>query len=403
MGALAGDTQPATTNPTTHRQTITQSRPRTVSILGSEYRPFPMRAGAVVRLSVVAAIAVALPACSSKKPEAETPRAALERLAPSIEGSVPAPADPPGAYRITFDRINAASAHAKNGDFVPERLERTVARPFVSGVKNQTQRRLGFEQDSPSGSERAVFLRPLPEEPRPDVYTPAADHDDQKNRRVAGRNCRVYLYDADEYCVDGAGLVLASRVGDTVEVARTVELLGETPTPEEIAATLAKGISGKTIGSVRPLAADSSPPGRTDWSLPAAPDGFTFVGRYASVPLTSEVLDENSQGQIAGIVDVYVRGIDSIVVDRGGKLDLGAISDKDLGTLSDAKAVELGALGQGKSGIGGIGPFGYRQVDAFPERNRYVVVAGTVPKEQLVEIARALRPEPGTTLRYLDE
>ncbi len=362
-----------------------------------------MRAGAVLRLSVVAAIAVALPACSSDKAEAETPRAALERLAPSVEGSAPTPTDPPGAYRITFDRINAASTHAKNGEFVPERLERTVARPFVSGVKNQTQRRLGFEQDSPSGTERAVFLRPLPEEPRPDAYPPAADHDDQKNRRVAGRDCRVYLYNADEYCVDGMGLVLASRVGDTVEVARKVELLGEAPTPTEIASTLAKGLSGKTIGSVRPLVADSSPPGRADWSLPAAPDGFTFVGRYASVPLTSEVLDENSQGQIAGIVDVYVRGIDTIVIDRGGKLDLGAISDKDLGTLSDAEPVDLGALGQGKSGIGGIGPFGYREVSAFPEKNRYVVVAGTVPAEQLVEIARALRPTPGTTLRYLDE
>jgi hypothetical protein len=320
-----------------------------------------------------------------------------------VEGAAPPAATPPGAYRVTFDRITAAATHDDNGQFKPERLERTVARPFVEGVKGQVQRRLGFEQDAPNNLERAVLLRPLPDEARPDVFAPAARHDADRNRRVADRTCRVYLYGNDEYCVDGAGLVLASRVGPTVEVARKVELLGDAPSAADIAATLAKGVSDKKVGSVRPMQPDSSPPGRTDWSLAAPPDGFSYVGRYASVPLSGEVIEQGSRGIVAGIVAVSVRGSDTIIVDRGGKLDTGDVTDKNIGVLGSSEAVDLGALGPGRKGIGGVGPFGYREVRALPEKGRYVVVAGTVPLDQLVEVARALRPSPGTSLRYLDE
>lgn len=349
----------------------------------------------------LAACALALPACSDA-PDPETTRQALERLAPTRAAITVGPAPTPAAYKVIFDRVDAASKVDGDGHRTPRRLERTVRRPFTSGVEGELQRRLGFEQDAPGSVERAVLLRPLPDEPRPDVYPPDRSRDAQRGRTVAGRICRVYVFDDDEYCVDAAGLVLSSRRGETVDVAVEVTDLGNTLTPAEIAESLAKGVSSRDTGSVRPLDPSSTPPGRTDWALPTPPTGFTFVGRYAVVPLTGETLKEGSRTVIGGIVDVYVRGVDAIVVDRGGKLDTSAVDDKDLGALESTSEVELAALGRGLSGTGGIGPFGYREVRAFPEKGRYVVVAGTVPEAELVEVARALRPSPGTTLRYLD-
>lgn len=355
----------------------------------------------VFRLAAIAAIAASLPACRDSAPP-ETPRQALERLAPSRAAVPVVTAPAPGSYRIVYDRINAVTTTGDDGLLRPKRLERTVRRPFTASVEGEIARRLGFEQDSPASVERAVLLRPLPDEPRPDVYPPAAARDANRSRTVAGRTCRVYLFSNGEYCVDGAGLVLASRQGQIVEVARKVTLFGDAMTAEEIAAQLADGVSDPSRGSVRPLEPTSTPPGRTDWSLPAAPEGFRLVGRYAVVPLTGEVLASGSQAVIAGIADVYVRGVDAIVVERGGKLDTNTVTDKNIGALLRATPVDLGELGAGEQGIGGIGPFGYREVRARPEKGRYVVVSGTVPALQLIDIARALRPSPGTTLRYLD-
>src|SRR5205085_12686058 len=114
------------------------------------------------------------------------------------------------------------------------------------------------------------------------------------------------------------------------------------------------------------------------------------------------VLKRTSRKVIGNIVDVYVRGADALVVERGGKLDVTPVGDEDLGSLGDEKDVDLGALGTGKAGIGGAGPFGYREVRAFPARGRYVVVAGTLPEAELVAAMRSLHAWPGATLRYLD-
>jgi hypothetical protein len=102
-------------------------------------------------------------------------------------------------------------------------------------------------------------------------------------------------------------------------------------------------------------------------------------------------------------VDVYVRGADAVVIERGGKLDTTEVGDQDLGALVDAHDVDLGLLGAGHAGIGGNGPFGYREVRATPSKGRYVVVAGTLPEDALVAIARSLRGWPGDGMRFLDK
>jgi len=235
------------------------------------------------------------------------------------------------------------------------------------------------------------------------VYPPAQTAATNMVRTVAGRRCRVYRYDKRvEYCVDGAGLVLAAYDGTTVDVARSVTITDGPTTAAELAASLKDGFNDVNQGSIRPLTADSAPQGATDWSLAEPPEGFAMVGRYAVVALSDAVLKRSSLEVLAGVVDVYVRGIDAVVIDRGGRLDRVDPTVADLGSLAKIVSIDLGALGTGISGIGGLGPFGYGEVRATPMPGRYVSVSGTLSIDDLGKIARNLVPSPGTGLRYTD-
>ncbi len=364
---------------------------------------------------VVAVTCGGLAACSSDdKLPFEHPQDVLPRLTTRVADVMPPDVDEPGSYRISFDRYTAATgadpdqnhatvqtANGKRQALNPLHLERRVTRPFderIDGI--DVVRRLGLLKDQAQTDARAVLLRPLIDDPRPRVY-PLADPP-VEIRKIAGRPCRFQIDASGSYCIDHAGLVLASDDGTTVDIATRVRVTPVPKTASAVTASLAEGFTDADLGSVRPIDPASSPPGVPDWSLAAPPEGFTFVGRYAVVPLSPELLQRNSRKVNAGVVDVYVRGKDSLVVDRGGRLDTSDVSDHDLGTLGDEQTVELGALGAGRSGIGGAGPFGYREVRAAPQQGRYVVVAGTLPLDQLVSIARSLRATPGTTITYLD-
>ena len=118
---------------------------------------------------------------------------------------------------------------------------------------------------------------------------------------------------------------------------------------------------------------------------------------YSDMLGADEVIYLNETGELAE------GSRTTIFVERGGKLDTSTVDENDLGALADAHDVDLGALGIGRAGIGGLGPYGYREVRATPSQGRYVVVAGTLPEDQLVDLARSLHAWPGTELRYLDQ
>jgi hypothetical protein len=279
------------------------------------------------------------------------------------------------------------------------KVTRRVVRPFdETGALRRT---IGFVREINSHSSRVDFVRPLPDDPRPQAYPPTAPA--RFRRTIAGRLCASYLIEGDEYCVDRQGIVLLTRTANSVELATKVTIGTDTQTADALAHKLSKGFTDTDRGSIRPIDPDTAPQGATDYSLDAAPDGFTLVGRYAVVPLTGEILKRNSRQVVAGIVDVYVRGGDAVVVERGGKLDTGEVGDQDLGVLIDAHDVDLGILGAGRAGIGGDGAFGYREVRATPSKGRYVVVAGTLPEADLVAIAHSLHAWPGDGMRYLDQ
>lgn len=344
----------------------------------------------------------------------ETTRALVERKAPARQ-SPPEGSDDTAdlaGYKLVVDRYNLAlqrsfddhdevgAGATRRRALKPIRYERTVVRPFRETVSDGPRRRMGFVRDAKGGQERVTLIRPVADDARALTYPGPAVATEQY-RVVAGRPCRVTTFARAEYCVDGAGLVLVKRLKEIVEIVRSVKPLAAAESAAALRDQLAPGFTNTNVGSLRPIDPDSAPPG-TDWALPEVPEGFELIGRYAHVPLTDEVLKRNSRKVTAGVVDVYVRGADAFVVDRGGQLDLSAVDDKDLGSLTAVTKINLGALGEAEVGTAGTNPFAYREVRARPAINKYVVVAGTLPTDELVALAQSLRSYPGTAIKYLD-
>lgn len=235
-------------------------------------------------------------------------------------------------------------------------------------------------------------------------------------REVAGRRCQVYRSGAslaatvytkptdDEYgdtCVDEAGLVLEEvlvfagratfrRVATTVEedVALTDDLFA---------------VQGGSIavrdggGRVRRLQEDSFPPGEV-LVLPAPPEGFTHQGRYSVVPAQPENFGDDptrAANRRAGTVDVWVHGIDVLVLDQGGTL-YGA----EPFTIDPTRpAVDLGGVaGTGELLLGGLGA----EVRSLRGNGKYVRVYGTLTPDELVDVARSLQVIQGNELRFAD-
>ncbi|MEY2418760.1 MAG: hypothetical protein QOG90_1440 [Actinomycetota bacterium] len=360
------------------------------------------------RCAAVALCAAIVGGCTSgsSSVKAETLREALERLAPEQPLRRIADVGEPSSYGIEYARYIAGrtagrivrSGGHKRKALTPTHVVRDVIRPF--NESGTVSRRLGFLREAAGATSRVSLVRPLPDDARPRIYP--ADDKPTRQRTVVGRRCTVHVIDADEYCVDAAGLVLVARTAKTLEVANKVTIGHERRTADQLRAALASGFINVDRGSIRPIDPDSAPGGATDYSLDAAPEGFALVGRYAVVGLSRAVLDRQSRKVIAGIVDVYVNGLNTLVVERGGKLDTSNADEGDLGSLGEQHDVDLGAIGTGVAGIGGEGPYGYREVRATPSQGRYLVVAGTVPEDQLVMLARSLHAWPGTQIKYLD-
>lgn len=344
--------------------------------------------------------ATSLAACSSDSDKTATPDTqdppleVLARLAPEHTGATPAEQPEPAGYTITMKRFSA--------DAKPLAFERTVTRPFDEKTGDGGTHALGFMNDSPQAARRVVRVRPLIDDPRPRAYPPNDSFTRAGVRTVAGRDCQVYRKAESEYCIDGAGLILVSATTKRVDIVEKVTLLAASPDPASYGAALAAGFTDVELGSIRPVSATSSPPKATDYALRETPEGFTYVGRYVVVPLSNAILARDSYAIAAGTVDVYVRGADALIIDRGGRLDTGVLTDEDLGTMHDVSTVAIDGLGDAEVGTSGNGPFGYVEVRARPAKGRYVIVTGTLPSEQLVEFAKALKASPGTDLQYLD-
>ena len=235
-------------------------------------------------------------------------------------------------------------------------------------------------------------------------------------RAVAGRRCQVWRTSSElgattfvapagdsylDLCVDRDGLLLEEwqvEGGEPIrqEVVIDVEIGG---VDVDDVRRLARDITlplDEGGGSVEKIGDDERPVGPF-LDVAGPPDGFTRQGRYTVVPPHPGLRAGGDRGKVrAATVDVYVRETDVIVVERGGVLDL-----SDPWSVEPRfPDVELGsAIGTGELVPGRLGS----EVRALLGSGRYLRVFGTVPLDELVDLARALVPvDGGTGIRIED-
>jgi len=352
------------------------------------------------------------------------PRAGSERLP---DGSVAVASRTPDAYEIVY----RVEDHGPDGLIVStERV--TVRRPFESRTE-------ALEGEPPGGEpigvqesalsrfatgvgERAVFAIPpsvAAADRRIDRFLGRALDEgvaeERERRRVAGRDCRIVRVGATpgartlgtldganawtEVCLDEAGLVLEEVVFEdgrmrsrklAVEVGESPDLPPAPFVDEDPTLGVREG-----GGLVRPVAADSRPPG-TFWELGEVPSGFEHIGRFAVVPPQTGFDDPMARPRItASVVDVWTRGADVLLIDQGGTLEGGQAFDDDPNGIR----VDGGQLGDGELLLTPQGA----ESRFLLGGGDFVRVYGTLSPEEIIGAALALEEREGGEREYLDE
>jgi hypothetical protein len=371
----------------------------------------------VRRLIAAALVVAAVAACSgggddteAAKPEPESiGRAGSEVVADATSVAADAPV---AAYRVRY-RIEE-----QDGDRVRvSRADLDVRRPFQSRLVTRRGDTIVAERVGDFGylgqrtaKETKVLVAepgPAPDDIRGDLF----DAGDGEVRRVAGRLCQVHHFgaplfggqvvpgDTTDTCIDGAGIVLEEVVYNGKRIlSRWLAQRVDGPPGDDVAFDLGDvdpvppEEGGGTLQEVEPTSQSLG----TFFELTALPEGFTHRGRYAIVPPQAATTDdENTRSQvIAGVADVYVRGIDVFVIDQGGTL--GQVPPFGVHPNSDS-VDDLGAVGV--LGESFRTPNGAEVRTLIPP-GRYVRVFGTLRVDDLVAIARSLEPVQGTGLVY---
>lgn len=229
----------------------------------------------------------------------------------------------------------------------------------------------------------------------------------RERRLVAGQACQVYRTtappqgqtigalpsatgDVVDSCVSQDGIVL-----EQLQWFRSKLLLrrratrvepGVTFGPHELevtrAPTIPTSLGGGSVVQLDPAGAANVP--GTTYFLDHPPAGFAFQGHYAVAPSTGQdsngLPNTNRQGSF---VDVWVRGQDVLMLDQGGLVYNG----DPLPSYPLASAVDLGPLGRAKASPGAR----LSAVAVSLPSSRYVRILGTLPVDQLADIARTLR------------
>jgi len=363
------------------------------------------------RLAPLAAACVLAAACSGGGGAEEIERDG----APVVEDAEPPRlGDLVPGYAVTY-RVE----ELVDGEVLESEAELTVVRPWRTRFEVGRLLRIadfGYFAEKEPGDETEVVTAvptPAPGDVRADLLDlgePVAV------REVHDRRCAVHRFGASlltgvyvegdtvEACIDGDGLVLEEVTtidGEIVErrLATSVELDpsvadGDFRLPGfDVRSPDAGG------GSLQPVDPVSRPPGLF-FQLAEPPDGFERSGRYAMVPPQRARLDDElTRSQyIAGVVEVWTRGLDVLVIEQGGTLGqvppFGADPNGELvDDLGEVAAVGELLRSPGMNELRGLIPPG-----------RYVKVRGTLPVDELLDAARALeRAEgDGTGLIYID-
>lgn len=321
----------------------------------------------------------------------------------------------PAAYAVTYEVREPARSSTEDV---------AVVRPFASRRTTPTDvsvTAFGRLHVTPrSGAPTIVSPPPAAIDPRPRLVVDRAVREGllerREQRRVEGRRCQVFRSRAPvssstisapwprhytDICISAEGLVLEEwqvEDGRGVRQRRALDIVSRAevePVTRQPTVTAAQG--GGSVLRVDPA---SRPEGRF-YDLDAPPAGFTRRGRYSVVPPQAGLTDEQERRRaVASTADVFERGADVIVVDRGSTLNLDpAFRPRPEGRRVD----DLGPAFDGAAGellLSWTGP----EVRWGDEDGRFVRVYGTVEVDVLVATMRSLRvTEGGTGLTFTGE
>jgi hypothetical protein len=335
----------------------------------------------------------------------------------------------PATYRIVYRVEDAGPEVGYRTDVV------SVRRPWESRLESRRGRPPGDEELStqvatfaqryttnPSADQPVVLelgpLLPASDVRLAAVLGPAVEAgkvERREVRRVAGRTCQVYR--ASDYltasslrpptpelyadtCVDASGLVLEEvLVDDGRAIARRIaeSVEEDVALDDGLFPTGTPNVQARNGGgSVRRLADGTTPPGPF-FVADAVPEGFSALGRYSVVPPQAENFgdDLSREGfRRAGTADVYVRGLDVLVLEQGATLQGAPPFEVD----PENPTVDLGPFGTGEIRFSAAG----NVVRAARDGGRYVQATGTLPPSELAAVLRSLREVPGGELVYAE-
>jgi hypothetical protein len=331
-------------------------------------------------------------------------------------------AEPPASYRIVY-RDQTADA----GGWTHTTEEVLVRRPFDSVVRTHGG---PPGSDEPTGGQRTAFgvlttvggdgrevvigAQPslAASDLRPDLaIEDAVDRGEVEygeRRRVLDRECQVYrsggpMAAGDLEPFDAAGFLLEElwwiddqpvRRRVAVELELDLEVSDdEFPIGAEPTMTVEQG-----SGAVREVERDSRPEGAF-LELTRPVPGLAHAGRYAVVWAQlggAPASPAEGADRTAAVLDVWRRGPDVVLVERGGT----RFFSQPLDEHPRGETVDLGGpLGSGQLILGLRG----NEVRVLREGGAFVRILGTVPGDVLVEVARSLEEiDGGEGLVYLE-
>lgn len=375
--------------------------------------------------AVVAIVAVVLVTRPWDRAENEEPSTITRTGSTELAGAADIdPADELESWRIVY-RVERQSGEivivstddvAIRRPFEGRRLSKEGAPP---GGEVTTSQIAAFGRRTDTGGAEPLGLMVSPGVPPTDLrFAPAFGEAEEQGyverrevRRVAGRSCQVWRSGGflsvttmtkptednhTDSCVDAKGLlleelqvsngdVLVRRVAVSVDERPTLEDRDFDPGTERLP-------PDKGGGSVQRMKEGTGPPG-DQFEVAADPpvEGFVRHGRYTVIPPQPEAFaDVTREGERrAAFTTVWTRGIDHLYLEQGGTLQ-GAEPFPD---VAGSRRVDLPSLGGASAEIipSGLG----NQVRAKLPGGRWVSVGGTLPLDQLLEVARTLRQVPG--------
>ena len=243
----------------------------------------------------------------------------------------------------------------------------------------------------------------------------------RERRKVLGRECQVYRAGStavagtlvpvrttagehSDLCIDATGLLLEEvwfkdglplqrRVATSRKVGATYPDSMFRLADEEPPLTIDQG--NGFIREVDPASAFEG----TVYRLSEPPGGAQYVGRYVVQPPTlspfQNPLDSPSERrEQVSMVDVWVRGADVVVFSQTIAADISAVPND----AKTAKPLDLGPVGKAATVL----DLRSSEVRAELPEARFLRIAGSLTRQELVEISGGLRAEEGKGLVFLE-